>query len=50
MSEAGRHGRAELYFTRRGRRTVLHHQYATVPAQIIRPFYAPEDERANIYL
>ena len=50
MSDAGRHGRAELHFTRRGRRTILHHQYATVPAQIIRPFYAPEDERANIYL
>jgi len=50
MINAGRHGRAELYFTRRGQRTILHHQYATVPAQIIRPFYAPDDERAYIYL
>jgi urease accessory protein len=50
MSDAGRHGRAELRFTRRGRRTVLQHQYATVPAQVIRPFYIPQDERAYVYL
>jgi urease accessory protein len=50
MNDAGRHGRAELYFTRRGQRTVLSHQYATVPAQIIRPFYTPGDERAYVYL
>jgi urease accessory protein len=50
MSAAGRHGRAELHFARRGRRTILRHHYATVPAQIIRPFYAPQDERANVYL
>jgi urease accessory protein len=50
MTNAGRHGRAELCFTRRGRRTVLQHQYATVPAQIIRPFYIPRDERAYVYL
>jgi urease accessory protein len=50
MRDAGRHGRAELYFTQRGQRTILHHQYATVPAQIIRPFYAPDDERAYVYL
>jgi urease accessory protein len=50
MRDAGRHGRAELYFTHRGQRTILRHQYATVPAQIIRPFYAPDDERAYVYL
>ena len=50
MSAAGRHGRAELYFARRGQRTVLYHQYATVPAQIIRPFYTPDDEHAYVYL
>jgi urease accessory protein len=50
MRDAGRHGRAELYFTQRGQRTILHRQYATVPAQIIRPFYAPDDERAYVYL
>ena len=50
MINAGRHGRAELYFTRRGRRTILQRQYATVPAQIIRPFYAPDDARAYVYL
>jgi urease accessory protein len=48
--DTGRHGRAELHFTRRGRRTILQHQYATVPAQIIRPFYEPDDERAYVYL
>jgi urease accessory protein len=46
----GRHGRAELHFTRRGRRTILRHQYATVPAQIMRPYYAPDDERVYVYL
>jgi urease accessory protein len=50
MSAAGHHGRAELHFARRGQRTILHHQYATVPAHVIRPFYAPEDERAHVYL
>jgi urease accessory protein len=50
MSDAGRHGRAELRFARRGRRTVLQHQYATVPAQVIRPFYLPQDGRAHVYL
>jgi urease accessory protein len=50
MSNAGRHGRAELHFTRRARRTILQRQYATVPAQIIRPFYAPDDTRAHVYL
>jgi urease accessory protein len=48
--DTGRHGRAELHFTRRGRRTILQHQYATVPAQIIRPFYEPDDARASVYL
>jgi urease accessory protein len=50
MRDAGRHGRAELHFARRGQRTILHRQYATVPAQVIRPFYAPNDERAYVYL
>jgi urease accessory protein len=50
MINAGRHGRAELYFTRRSRRTILQRQYATVPAQIIRPFYTPDDARAYVYL
>jgi urease accessory protein len=50
MRDAGRHGRAELYFNRRGRRTILYHQFATVPAQIIRPFYVLDDEHAYVYL
>jgi urease accessory protein len=50
MIDTGRHGRAELHFTRRGRRTILQRQYATLPAQIIRPFYEPDDERAYVYL
>jgi urease accessory protein len=50
MIDAGRHGRAELHFTRHGRRTILQRRYATIPAQIIRPFYAPDDERAYVYL
>jgi urease accessory protein len=50
MPHTGRHGRADLHFTRRGRRTILQRQYATVPAQIIRPFYEPDDERAYVYL
>jgi urease accessory protein len=50
MRDAGRHGQAELHFARRGQRTILHRQYATVPAQVIRPFYAPNDERAYVYL
>ena len=50
MSDAGRHGRAELCFTRRGQRTILSRQYATVPARIIRPFYAPGDACAYVYL
>jgi urease accessory protein len=50
MVDTGRHGRAELHFARRGRRTILQRQYATVPAQIIRPFYEPDDECAYVYL
>jgi urease accessory protein len=50
MRGTGRHGRAELHFARRGRRTILQRQYATAPAQIIRPFYEPDDERAYVYL
>jgi len=50
MLQTGRHGRAELSFSRRGRRTILQHQYATVPAQVIRPFYEPDDHCAYVYL
>jgi urease accessory protein len=50
MIDAGRHGRAELHFTRHGRCTILQRQYATIPVQIIRPFYAPDDGRAHVYL
>jgi urease accessory protein len=50
MIHTGRHGRAELHFARRGQRTILQHQYATVPAQIIRPSYEPDDDRAHVYL
>jgi urease accessory protein len=50
MNHTGRHGRAELSFTRRGQRTILQHQYATVPAQVIRPFYEPDDPCAYVYL
>ncbi len=50
MIDPGRHGRAELHFTRRGRRTILQRQYATLPAQIMRSFYEPDDERAYVYL
>jgi urease accessory protein len=50
MRHTGRHGCAELRFAPRGRRTILQHQYASVPLQIIRPFYEPDDERAYVYL
>jgi urease accessory protein len=50
MIHTGRHGRAELHFARRGRRTILQRQYATLPAQIIRPFYEPDDACAYVYL
>jgi len=50
MMNTGRHGRAELHFGRRGRRTILQHQYTTIPAQITRPFYEPGDECAYVYL
>jgi urease accessory protein len=50
MTDTGRRGRAELYFTRRGRRTILQRHYTTLPAQVIRPFYEPHDERAYVYL
>jgi urease accessory protein len=50
MRDTGRHGRAELYFSRRGQRTILSHQYATIPARVIRAFYTPEDPRAYVYL
>ena len=50
MTDTGRRGRAELYFTRRGRRTILQRNYTTLPAQVIRPFYEPDDGRASVYL
>jgi urease accessory protein len=50
MTDTGHRGRAELYFTRRGRRTVLQRHYTTLPAQVIRPYYEPDDERAYVYL
>jgi urease accessory protein len=50
MTDTGHRGRAELYFTRRARRTILQHHYTTLPAQVIRPFYEPDDERAYVYL
>jgi urease accessory protein len=50
MIRTGRHGRAELHFARRGRRTILQRQYATIPAQVIRPFYEPDDDCAYVYL
>jgi urease accessory protein len=50
MLDTGRHGRAELHFGRRGHRTILQQQYTTLPVQIIRPFYEPDDECAYVYL
>jgi urease accessory protein len=50
MTDTGRHGRAELYFSRRGRRTILQRHYTTLPAQVIRPFYERDGERAYVYL
>jgi urease accessory protein len=50
MTDTGRRGRAELYFTRRGQRTILQRHYTTLPAQVIRPFYELDDERAYVYL
>jgi urease accessory protein len=50
MMDTGHSGRAKLHFARRGRRTILQHQYTTIPAQITRPFYEPGDERAYVYL
>jgi urease accessory protein len=50
MTDPGRHGRAELYFSRRGRRTILQRYYTTLPAQVIRPFYEQDGVRAYVYL
>jgi urease accessory protein len=50
MTNTGRHGRAELQFTRRGRRTILQHCYTTLPARVIRPFYVEDDGRAYAFL
>ena len=50
MTDTGRRGRAELRFSRRGQRTILQRHYTTLPARIIRPFYAEDDSRAYIYL
>jgi urease accessory protein len=49
MKPTGHQGRAELYFSRRGRQTILHRHYTTLPAQVIRPFYA-DGGRAYVYL
>lgn len=50
VTHPGRQGRAELYFSRRGRRTILRRHYASLPAQVIRPFYWEDDGRAYLYL
>ncbi len=50
MTGIGRRGRAELCFTRRGRRTILQRHYATLPARVIRPFYAEDEGCAYVYL
>jgi urease accessory protein len=50
MTNTGRHGRAELHFARRGRRTILQHCYTTLPARVIRPFYAEDGGRAHVFL
>jgi urease accessory protein len=50
MSNTGRHGGAELCFSRRGQRTIMQRHYTTLPAQVIRPFYAKDDGRAYVYL
>jgi urease accessory protein len=50
MTDTGRYGRAELYFSRRGRRTILQRHYTTLPAQVIRPFYERDGERAYVFL
>jgi urease accessory protein len=50
MTDAGRRGHADLYFCRRGRRTILQRQHTSLPAQVIRPFYEEDDGRAYLYL
>ena len=50
MTGIGRDGCAELQFIRRGRRTILQRCYTTLPARIIRPFYAEESGRAYVFL
>ncbi|HXH12789.1 MAG TPA: urease accessory protein UreD [Alphaproteobacteria bacterium] len=50
MTDPGHQGRAELYFSRRGRRTILQRSYTSLPARIIRPFYWEDDGRAYLYL
>jgi urease accessory protein len=50
MTSPGHRGRAELYFSRRGRRTILQRSYTSLPAQIIRPFYWENAGRAYLYL
>jgi len=50
MTDTGRRGRAELHFARRGRRTILQRHYATLPARVIRPFYAEDEGCAYVYL
>jgi urease accessory protein len=50
MTDTGRHGYAELCFTRRGQRTILQRCYTTLPARVIRPFYAEDGGRAYVFL
>lgn len=50
MGQSGHQGRAEFVFRRRGPRTILSRSYTTLPAQVIRPFYAEGSGRAYLYL
>ena len=50
MTDGGHQGRAELYFSRRGQRTILQRHYTSLPARVIRPFYWEDDGRAYVYL
>jgi urease accessory protein len=50
MDPSGRHGRAVLAFRRDGPRTVLHREFTTLPARVIRPFYWEGSGRAYLYL
>jgi urease accessory protein len=50
MTDTGRRGRAEFCFTQRGQRTFLQRHYTTLPARVIRPFYAEDGHRAYMFL